>query len=70
MAIDTAGKRASALIDDCGILFPPDGAIDTADRIWMLGQYSAFPSTPASVIYGRLEFTVPDQRPEFTVQHP
>lgn len=39
MAIDTAEKRAAAFIDDCGILFPPDGAIDSFDREWMLGQY-------------------------------
>lgn len=40
MAIDTANKRASALIDDCGILFPPDGTIDAFDRGWLVGQYS------------------------------
>lgn len=40
MAIDTANKRASSFLDDCGILFPPDGTIDAFDRGWLVGQYS------------------------------
>jgi hypothetical protein len=38
--VTTANKRASSFIDACGILFPPDGTINFADRAWLLGQYS------------------------------
>lgn len=49
MAIDTANKRASALIDACGILFPPDGTITESDRGWQLGQYSGIAAAIAMV---------------------
>jgi hypothetical protein len=39
MAIDTERKRVASLIDDCGIIFSPDGVIDDVDQVWMLGQY-------------------------------
>lgn len=38
MAIDTATKRNSALIDTFGILIP-DGTIDAEDRATLVGQY-------------------------------
>lgn len=48
MAIDTLRKRESALVDPWAIL-APDGAIDTADREALLGQYSGIAAGSAMV---------------------
>jgi hypothetical protein len=45
MAIDTVKNRGSALLDNCGILYPADGTIDTGDRYWLLGQYAGIPGS-------------------------
>jgi hypothetical protein len=50
MAIDTAAKRNSALLDPWGVLPFPDGTIDSGDRLTLLGFYSGIgaeePETP------------------------
>ena len=43
--IDTAAKRASALLDAGGML-SPDGTIDDADRETLLGVYGGIPANP------------------------
>lgn len=40
MAIDTAAKRNSALLDPGNLPWPPDGSIAVADRLVMLEFYS------------------------------
>lgn len=40
MAIDTAAKRNSALLDPWGVLPFPDGGISESDRLTLLGYYS------------------------------
>lgn len=40
MAIDSAGKRNSALLDPGNMPWPPDGTIAVGDRLVMLEFYS------------------------------
>jgi hypothetical protein len=67
MAIDTANKRASSLLDDCGILFPPDGTISAFDRGWLVGQYAGIAGAPPVVRSPDATFTMPRRGLVFTV---
>lgn len=48
MAIDTAAKRNSALLDPGNLPWPPDGTIATGDRLVMLEFYSGIAADPPS----------------------
>lgn len=50
MAIDTAAKRNSALLDPGNLPWPPDGTIATADRLVMLEFYSGIAAAAPSVL--------------------
>lgn len=39
MAIDSAAKRNSALIDIASLVILPDGAFDAGDRATLVGEY-------------------------------
>ena len=54
MAIDTATKRASALLDPDQAPYPPDGGFSYDDRGVMLEFYSGVPSSsfaPDNIVY-------------------
>lgn len=44
MAIDTATKRFSIMLDPGEMPYPPDGSFDAADRLFMLEFYSGIAS--------------------------
>lgn len=50
MAIDTAAKRNSAMLDPGNMPWPPDGTIGVADRLVMLEFYSGV--SAAGIISG------------------
>ena len=67
MAIDTAAKRNSALLDPGNLPWPPDGTIAVGDRLVMLEFYSgiaaATPAGETTIAVARLTIAVAGARP-------
>lgn len=60
MAIDTANKRNSAMLEPGQMPWPPDGAISADDRLVMLEFYSGIPagSTPTPPVSTPIDIRV------------